>query len=118
MSEATQIVRVWTGKTRRDRAEDYERYLERTGLAEYSATEGNVDAWFTRRDDGDLTEFALFTRWESMAAVRAFAGDEPERAVFYPEDDEFLVERDLTVAHYTLFATRAEVRPGMEQPVG
>jgi hypothetical protein len=35
-----------------------------------------------------------------MDAVKAFAGDDPERAVFYPEDDRFLIERDLTVAHY------------------
>jgi heme-degrading monooxygenase HmoA len=100
----TQIVRVWKGKTRSDRAADYERYLEQTGLAEYSGTPGHLEAWFTRREDGALTEFALFTRWESMAAVRAFAGDRPEDAVFYPQDDDFLVERDLTVDHYEVFA--------------
>jgi hypothetical protein len=104
-TNTTQVVRVWKGKTRQDRADDYVGYLLRTGLAEYSGTDGNLDAWFTRREDGELTEFALFTRWVSMEAVRSFAGDQPERAVFYPEDDEFLVERDLTVAHYEVFAT-------------
>jgi hypothetical protein len=39
-----------------------------------------------------------------MDAVRAFAGDDPERAVFYPEDDRFLVDRELTVSHYTIYA--------------
>jgi hypothetical protein len=33
-------------------------------------------------------------------AIKAFAGDDHERAVFYPEDDRFLVERDLRVRHY------------------
>jgi hypothetical protein len=42
----------------------------------------------------------MYTTWESMDAIRAFAGDDPEQAVFYPEDDRFLIDRDLTVAHY------------------
>jgi hypothetical protein len=38
--------------------------------------------------------------WDSLDAVKAFAGDDHERAVFYPEDDRFLVDRDLTAKHY------------------
>jgi hypothetical protein len=47
-----------------------------------------------RRDLGELTELLTVTLWESLAAVRAFAGDDYETAVFYPEDERFLVERD------------------------
>jgi hypothetical protein len=39
-------------------------------------------------------------QWESLDAVRAFAGDDYETAVYYPEDERFLVERDLKCAHY------------------
>jgi heme-degrading monooxygenase HmoA len=54
-----------------------------------------------RRDlDEGLTEYVTLSLWESIDAVRAFAGDDPERAVFYPEDDAFLVERDMRVRHY------------------
>jgi hypothetical protein len=35
-----------------------------------------------------------------MDSIKAFAGEDPEKAVFYPEDDRFLIERDLTAAHY------------------
>jgi heme-degrading monooxygenase HmoA len=38
--------------------------------------------------------------WESEAAVRAFAGPDIERAVFYPEDDRYLIDRDERVTHY------------------
>jgi hypothetical protein len=38
--------------------------------------------------------------WDSLDAVRGFAGDDVERAVFYPEDDRFLVEREETVLHF------------------
>jgi heme-degrading monooxygenase HmoA len=53
-----------------------------------------------RRDVDERTEFMMFTLWDSLAAVKAFAGDEYESAVFYPEDERFLVERDLTSTHY------------------
>ena len=39
------------------------------------------------------TEFVMFTLWDSMDAVKAFAGDRPEVAVYYPEDDRYLIER-------------------------
>ena len=53
-----------------------------------------------RRDRGERTEFVMFTLWESYDAIKAFAGEDYETAVFYPEDDRYLVERDLTSAHY------------------
>ena len=49
-----------------------------------------------RRDVGERTEFVMFTLWESLDAVKAFAGEDYETAVYYPEDDRYLVERDLT----------------------
>jgi heme-degrading monooxygenase HmoA len=42
----------------------------------------------------------MFTLWDSLEAVKAFAGDDYETAVFYPQDERFLVERDPTAAHY------------------
>jgi hypothetical protein len=50
-------------------------------------------------------EFLTFTFWESKDAIRDFAGDDIGRAVFYPEDDRYLIERSETVRHY-------EVVPG------
>jgi heme-degrading monooxygenase HmoA len=52
-------------------------------------------------------EFLLLTLWESMEAVQRFAGSTPERAVFYPEDDDFLVERDEHVDHYEVLEAPA-----------
>lgn len=91
---------MWRGVTAARDADAYIGYLERTGLAEYRATPGNVAAYLLRRDLGETTEFVTFSLWESLDAVRRFAGEDPERAVFYPEDDRFLIARDLTVTHY------------------
>jgi heme-degrading monooxygenase HmoA len=98
------IVRTWRGWTRPEDAAAYETYLMRTGFPHYTSTPGNRGAYFTRRESGDRTEFFLITFWESWEAVRQFAGDDPGAAVFYPEDDAFLVDRELTVDHYEVFA--------------
>ena len=57
-----------------------------------------------RRDLDEQTEFLMFTLWDSLAAVRTFAGQDYETAVFYPEDDRFLVERDPLSTHYFIDA--------------
>ena len=99
------VARTWRGWTAQDRADAYAEYIERTGMAEYASTPGNLAAYLLRRDlDDGRTEWVTFSLWESMDAVREFAGDEPDRAVFYPEDDDFLVERETTVSHFEVAA--------------
>jgi heme-degrading monooxygenase HmoA len=63
-----------------------------------------VGAWVLWRPVGERAEFITLSFWESRDAIRGFAGDEIERAVFYPEDDRFLVERELMVEHYEVVA--------------
>ena len=100
------IARMWRGAVRRDDADRYADYMRGTGVEEYAETAGNRGVLMLRRDDGDRSEFVMVTLWESWDAVRAFAGDEVERAVFYPEDDVFLIERDLTATHYEVAEAR------------
>ena len=71
-------------------------------MREYRSTPGNRGAWILRRNEGDRTEFVTLTFWDSLEAIRGFAGGDVERAVFYPEDDRFLVEREERVHHWQL----------------
>jgi heme-degrading monooxygenase HmoA len=98
------IARTWTGAVRRDDGDAYAAYMRETGVAGYAKTPGNRGVWMLRRDVEERTEFVMFTLWDSIDAVKAFAGDDYEAAVFYPEDDRFLIERDLTAAHYEVEA--------------
>ena len=75
------IARIWRGATAADRADDYVEYLDRTGVSEYRATPGNRGVLVLRRTAGDRTEFTLVSLWDSMEAVRAFVGEDPELAV-------------------------------------
>ena len=94
------VARTWWGATHADDAACYHDYLRKTGLAEYARTPGHRSTFTLRRIDGNRAEFLIVTLWDSMDAVRQFAGDDPERAVFYPEDDRYLVARDDHVTHY------------------
>ena len=98
------IARIWRGATATDRADDYLDYLRHTGLADYRATAGNHGVQVLLRTRGERTDFTLISYWESLDAIRAFAGDEPEVARFYPEDDDYLIDRELTVEHHQVAA--------------
>ena len=100
------IARIWRGAVTRDDGDRYADYMRATGVKEYAETGGNRGVLMLRRDDAERSEFVMITLWESWEAVRAFAGDDVERAVFYPEDDAFLVERDLTATHYEVEEAR------------
>jgi heme-degrading monooxygenase HmoA len=101
----TMIARIWRGAVRAGDAADYARYIQETGIEGYKRTPGNRGAWALCRTEGDRAEFVTVSFWDSWGAVEAFAGQDIEEAVFYPEDDRFLVERDLTVRHYEVGGT-------------
>jgi heme-degrading monooxygenase HmoA len=94
------IARVWKGQVRSDDRDAYADYMQNTGVAGYASTPGNRGVYMLQRDLGENTEFVMFTLWDSIDAVKAFAGPDHETAVFYPEDDRYLVERELTASHY------------------
>jgi len=103
------IARIWQGRTHPGMGKSYLAYLLETGVKEYRATEGFRDLIMLTRDIGDITEYVLITFWESMEAVRLFAGPEPERAVYYPEDDRYFPEEERRpyVPHYEVCEARA-----------
>ena len=94
------VARIWRGAVKHEDADEYVQYVRDTGIEHYRSTPGNRGAWILSRQLGSLTEIVTFSLWDDMDAVRAFAGDDPTRAVYYPEDNRFLVERSSIVEHY------------------
>jgi lactoylglutathione lyase len=97
------IARIWRGWTRTEEADDFVAYLQATGPRVARQTPGNRAAYILRRSDGERTEFVTLTFWISLDAVKAFAGEDVEQAIFYPEHDRFLVDRETTVTHFDVF---------------
>jgi heme-degrading monooxygenase HmoA len=100
------IARVWRGTTRAEDAEAYASYMGGTGGEALAATPGNQGVYMLRRIQDDKAEFVMISLWESEDAIRGFAGDDIDVAVFFPEDDRYLVERELTVSHYEVVERR------------
>jgi heme-degrading monooxygenase HmoA len=94
------IARIWRGTVRAADQDAYYDYLQKTGLKEYAATPGNRGVYTLRRVSGGECEFLLLTLWDSWEAIKAFAGPDYEKAVYYPEDDKYLLDRGPKVEHY------------------
>ena len=123
------IARSWHGWTTSGNADAYERLLRGRiipgilgrGIAGFHGIE------LLRREAGDEVEFVTVMRFESTAAVRAFAGDDHEKAVVPAEARALLARFDERAAHYEVrdlpregvvtVVARIAARPGMEDQV-
>jgi heme-degrading monooxygenase HmoA len=94
------IARMWHGVTVAEKADEYLDYLNETGVPDYRETEGNRGVYVLRRIEGDEVHFLTVSFWGSIEEIKAFAGPDPEKARYYPEDEEFLLEFEPRVKHY------------------
>jgi len=93
---------MWHGVTAAERADEYLDYLNETGVSDYRETEGNRGVYVLRRIERDRAHFLTVSYWGSIEEVKAFAGPDPEKARYYPEDEGFLLEFEPQVKHYDI----------------
>jgi len=102
---STAIARTWHGKTRREKADEYERYLA-AAVTKFRSIPGNLGYDVMRLDDGpegaDAVEFQVVSYWESLEAIKAYAGDDVRRTRSLPRDPEFLIDLEPWVRNYRL----------------
>jgi heme-degrading monooxygenase HmoA len=99
------IARVWRGIAAPETAHDYLEHLRHTIFPELSKIAGYRGASVLRRDSDEGVEFTVQTRWESMDAIRQFAGDQVETAVVAPAAQPLFRSYDHTVMHYEVVLT-------------
>lgn len=104
------IARTWHGAVPAEKADAYFAYLLQTGVPDLKSTAGNLGVYVLRRTEGAKSHFVMISLWELREAIRAFAGDDIERARYYPEDAAFLDKLEPRVTHY-------EVLEAPEPPV-
>ncbi len=97
---APRLARVWRGRTRADQADAYLAFLRARAVPDYAAVPGNRGVFVMRRVAGGEAHFQTLTLWASEDAVRAFAGPDATRARYYPEDADFLLDREPRAEHY------------------
>lgn len=99
------IARAWHGKTLRDRADEYERYLA-GAITKFPGIPGNLGYQLLRLDGGpdggQYVEFQVVSYWESLDAIHAYAGGDVSRTRDLPRDAEYLVDKEPHVRNYQL----------------
>ena len=100
----TMIARIWHGKTRIDQFEIYTEFLQQVAIPDYKNTDGFKGLSFLRHIKGDEGHFDLITYWENLEVIKNFAGEDYEKAKYYPEDNDFLLEFEECVQHFEVFA--------------
>jgi len=105
------IARIWHGKTITEKADAYmKEYFLQTGLADYQETKGNQGVIVLRKDENGQADFLMITLWESEAAIRKFAGDDINKARYYPEDKKYFDEMEPNVTHYEVLINNVNDR--------
>ena len=94
------IARMWHGRTLARDARAYREFLVARAIPDYRSVPGNISVHILERPDGPVTHFITRTFWDSMAAIRGFAGDDVQVAKYYPEDRDYLLEFEPEVVHY------------------
>ncbi|MFC1564959.1 hypothetical protein ACFL6G_08495 [candidate division KSB1 bacterium] len=102
------IARMWRGVTAKADTEVYFEYLKETGIKNYLATEGNRGVYVLKNDRENGTEFLLLSLWESYESIKSFSGPDVEKAVYYPEDDKYLIDRGEKIEHYEVIFSKSD----------
>ncbi|MET0746366.1 MAG: hypothetical protein ABWY78_23565 [Microvirga sp.] len=84
------IARIWRGRTRRETADEYERYNFEEGIRPLIEKASAVQTF--REDRETETEFMTISYWESMSTMTAFSGSDPTAIHHLPRDAEYLIE--------------------------
>lgn len=98
------IARMWRGSTLESRSGAFHEYMTKTGVRSCRGTPGNLGVFILKRAEGGVAMFCFVSFWESLDAVRRFAGADPSKPVLFPEDEDFLVESDAEVLHFEVSA--------------
>lgn len=100
---------MWHGRTSLADYEAYTDFLKKVAIPDYQKTIGFKGLSFLRQVKDGEGHFNLITYWENLEVIRNFAGADFEKAKYYPEDDNFLLEFEEKVQHFEVFADNLKV---------
>lgn len=99
------IARIWHGKTTIENFETYTEFLKKVAIPDYQKTPGFKGLSFLRQIRNNEGHFNLITYWDNLEVIKSFAGQDLEKAKYYPEDKGFLLEFEEHVQHFEVFAS-------------
>ncbi len=97
------IARIWHGTVPLDKAARYLDLMRTVAIPDYQRIPGNKSALVLQDVSGVTAHFLTFTLWDSWESIRAFAGEDVDRAKYYDFDSTFLTVLEPTVQHYEVY---------------
>src|SRR4030065_1635290 len=89
------ITRIWHGKTKIEHADEYLEYLKISGIKDYKSISGSLSAEILRSKEKDVCHFWTISKWDSIESIKLFAGEEYEKAKYYPNDIRALLKTEI-----------------------
>ena len=98
------IARICQGRTKVEHLEEYTNFMKVRAIPDYKKTDGFIKLTFLNRIDDEFAYFNLITYWKNLEVIKNFAGTDFEKAKYYPEDKNYLIDFPEKVTHYEVFA--------------
>ncbi len=97
------IARSWEGKTSKSKSDAYKQFLLKVAVHDYKSVKSLLGIKFLHRVEDEVAHFTLITFWPSIQSIKKFAGQDYEKAKYYPDDTDFLLDFPEKVKHYEVF---------------
>ena len=94
------IARIWRGRTRASVADEYTSYLYEEGVRAIAKVPGNRGVQMLRDVGDDFADFQVLSYWDSLEAIKRFAGDDYEKVRHLPDDPKYMTGAAPTVRHF------------------
>ncbi len=107
------IARTWYGDVSVAKSVEYRNLLQVVGLGDYLRVPGNRGGCVLEASNGDNTRFMLVSFWDSISAIRGYAGDNIEAPQYAPFDPDYLLSLEPTIQHHTAFGTDCDAQYGI-----
>jgi heme-degrading monooxygenase HmoA len=102
LAEHPMVARIWHGRTPADKAEEYKQYLFDVGVKKIASLPGNRGVQMMVNKTADQGEFMIVSYWDSIDAIKGYAGENYTRVHDLPRDKEFLIDMETLVRHFEL----------------
>jgi heme-degrading monooxygenase HmoA len=102
MAEHPMVARIWHGRTPADKADEYRQYLFDVGIKKIATLPGNRGVQMMMNRTAEQGEFMVISYWDSIDAIKGYAGADYTRVHDLPRDKEFLIDQETLVRHFEL----------------
>ena len=102
MAEHPMVARIWHGRTPAEKADEYRQYLFEAGVKKIAALPGNRGVQMMAAKNAAEGEFMVVSYWDSVEAIKGYAGADYTKVHDLPRDKEFLIDQETLVRHFDL----------------